>query len=633
MRKAIIAVALLHAAFAAELAPYVDPSQLDVPWPKHSHVKMPWRAFLETKPAAEMLEGVGIVYQQRGGSMLANLTLLRRSGFRCLRWEQPFGAYDPDTGHFRPDAEKRYRELLRCCRSLGITPLVLLNAHHGYPCKLKSWRRRVMADAPKGARSLVLDSVEGLRPVYSGLSNLTAYWAGEVLFTSIDPKTHTVGLSKPLPKPLKKGDKVICVDFRYLPAHPVGTPEFEDLAKGWVEYAREVCRLAKEEGVRIELEVWNELSFGSNFMGGRGINAYWPGRVKFTHDFLRPGGHAWEIARRTVQMAKKEFPGTRVIWGFSNTTFFHTPIEQLPPGIDGQSYHPYGTAWRVLPKQEQAPNQPWRCLEGFCPTYRICFAEGWAHTFIQCETLMHLLRPDKRLARKPEGTKRFYHYITEHGILPREAGVHGDQAALKLKKKFLLRSVLFWLDKGIDRIFIFVSGPDKNNEGMGMLLAKCRELRTPPPEDQLDRWLSPALLALRRGLRSFEGAKPIAQTRAFDLKYAWLGPERKVFEMPPGKPTLRYRDLVAVLPFQLDERRFAFAYYLMSPNYNVEDMPEATCRLSIAPLHAERATLTCYDPLADREVEVKVIERRGDGLVVDLPTVDTPRLLTIEERD
>jgi len=659
MEKALALAALLRLAIAAELAPYVDPSQLDVPWPKHSHVKMPWRAFLETRPAIEMFKGVGVVYQHRGGSMLANLTLLRRSGFRCLRWEQPFGAYDPDTGQFRPDAEKRYRELLRCCRCLGITPLVLLNAHHGYPCKLKSWQRWVMADAPKGARSLVLDSVEGLRPVYSGLSNLTAYWAGEVLFTSIDPQTHTVGLSKPLPKALKKGDKVICADFRYLPAHPVGTPEFEDLAKGWVDYAREVCRLAKEEGVRIELEVWNELSFGSNFMGGRGINAYWPGRVKFTHDFLRPGGHAWEIARRinaywpgrvkfthdflrpgghaweiarrTVEMAKKEFPGIKVIWGFSNTTFFHTPIEQLPPGIDGQSYHPYGTGWRELPKREQAPDQPWRCLEGFCPTYRICFAEGWAHTFIQCESLMHLLRPDKRLARKPKGTERFYHYITEHGILPHEAGVRGDRAALKLKKKFLLRSILFWLNKGIDRIFIFVSGPDTNNEGMGMLLPKCRNLDQPPPEGQMDPWLSPALLALRRGLRRFEGAKPIAQTRAFGLKYAWLGPERKVFEMPPGKPTLRYRDLFAVLPFQLDERRFVFAYYLMSPVYNVEDLAPTACRLSIAPLRAPGATLSCYDPLADRQVAVKVVERGTDALVVELIALDTPRLLIVEE--
>lgn len=632
MHEALALAVLSRLVIAGGVAPYVDPSHLEVPWPKHSHVKMPWRGFLETRPAADLLEGVGVGYHHQAGTMLAELTLLRRSGFRCLRWEQPFGSYDPDTKGLNPGADRRYREVLRACRALGITPLVLLNAHHGYPCKLRSWQRRLVADAPKGARSLLLDSVEGLRPVHSGLANLTAYWAGEVLFTTIDRKTGTVGLSKPLPKPLKKGERVHCVDLYYLPAYPVGTAEFERLAQGWVDYARAVCRVANQEGVRVELEVWNELSFGSNFMGGRGINAYWPGRVKFTHDFLRPGGHAWEIARRTVEMAKKEFPGTRVIWGFSNTTFFHCPIEELPPGTDGQSYHPYGTGWRELPKREQAPDQPWRCLEGYCPTYRVCFAEGWAHTFIQCESLMHLLRPDKRLVRRPKDTTRFYHYITEHGIVPAEAGVHGEQGALKLKKKFLLRAVLFWLNKGIDRIFIFVSGPEKNNEGMGMLLAKCRELDEPPPEGQRDRWLSPALLALRRGLRPFGGARPLARTRAFDLKYASLGPQRKVFEMPRGKRSLYYRDLFTVLPFQVDQRRFVFAYYLMSPTYNVEDLPETTYRLAIGPVRGAGPELSCYDPLADREVELPRVERDGESLVLDLPTVDTPRLLTVEER-
>jgi hypothetical protein len=48
----------------------------------------------------------------------------------------------------------------------------------------------------------------------------------------------------------------------------------------------------------------------------------------------------WEIAHRTIELVKRRFPKARCIWGFSNTTFFHTPIEQLPLFTDGQSYHP-----------------------------------------------------------------------------------------------------------------------------------------------------------------------------------------------------------------------------------------------------------------------------------------------------
>ena len=621
------------AAVAGELPvkPYVDPSELDVPWPKHSHVKQPWRGFLETKPAVELLEGIGIVYHHRGGSADAQLGLLAKAGFRCLRWEQPFGTYDPETQSIAERFRGRYREVLRASKKHGIVPIILLNAHHGVPCKLKSFDRHVAADAPKGARELALNSVDGLRPVHSGTNGLTGYWAGEVLFTAIDRERKVVKLSKPLPKGLQKGDKLTCVDLYYLPFHPVGTPEFEHTARGWVDYARAICTVAKEEDVGIEVEIWNELSFGSHFAGGHGINAYWPGRATFAKDFLRPGGHAWEVSRRTVDMVKKGFPGTRVIWGWSNTTFFHCPIEQLPTSIDGQSYHPYGTGWRDMPQREQAPDQPSRCLEGHCPTYRLCFAEGWAHTFIQCESLMHLLRPDKRLTRKPEGTDRFYHYITEHGIVPAEAGVKGEAASLRLKEKFLVRALLFWLNKGIDRLTIFVSGPDKNNEGMGMHLAKVRELKAMPPDDELDGWLSPALRALRRTVRAFGGAQPIARPRQFTVEATKLGAERKVFEMPDGRRTLCFRDLLAVLPFQVTERKFVVAVYVMSPAYNVEDLAEETWRLTLGNIDGRAARVSLYDPLADASPSVNVLKRGEKSVTFELPVIDTPRLLVLEE--
>ncbi len=612
--------------------PYVDPAQLDVAWPKHSHVKMPWRGFLETKPAADLLGGIGVVYQYRGGSLDVQLALLARAGIRCIRWEQPFGTYDPDTKSISGRSQARFREALRACKKHGMLPIVLLNAHHGVPCKLKYFDRRVMADAPKGARELLLDSVEGLRRVHSGTNGLTAYWAGEVLFTAIDKERKAVKLSKPLPKAFKKGEKLSCVDLYYLPLHPVGTAEFAHTAGGWVDYARSLCRIAKEEGCLIELEVWNELSFGSHFAGGRGINAYWPGRVKFTKDFLRPGGHAWEMTRRTVEMVEREFSGVRVIWGWSNTTFFHTPIEQLPPGTAGQSYHPYGTGWREMPQREQAPHQPWRCLEGHCPTYRLGFAEGWAHTFIQCESLMHLLRPDKRLTRKPKSTERFTHYITEHGINPPAVGVKGDAASLRLKEKFLLRAVLFWLNKGIDRIFLFHGGSDKNDQGMGLSLARVRELKRLPPEGRQDEHLSPALRSLRRAVAVFgDGAEPIASSRAFAVKVAKFGLERRVFEMPEGKRSLYFRHLFAVLPFQVNARKFVFAVYVMSPTYPEEDLKDVTYRLTLRPLAGRSAKVRYYDPLADRDLPARIHERGPASLALDLPVTDTPRLLVVEE--
>jgi len=617
------------AAAPVEMRPYVDPTQLDVPWPRHSHVKQPWRGFLETKPAAEMLDGIGMVFQFHGGSMEAQLGLLAKAGIRCIRWEQPFGQYDPDIKGIAKHSEAGYRQMLRACKALGIVPIVLLNAHHGYPCKIRWTERTLSADAPKGATELLLNSVEGFRPVHSGLNSLTTYWAGEVLFTEVDKARNAVKLSKPLPKDLKKGERLNCPDLYYLPLHPVGTREFEHTAGGWVDYARAICQAAKEEGVAIELEIWNEFSFGSNFAFG--INHYWPGRVKVAKEFLNPGGHCWELANRTTAMAKKEFPGTRVIWGYSNTTFFHCPIAKLPPGTDGQSYHPYGTGWRDMPEREQFRGDAAKCEEGFAPTYRMAFAEGWAHTFIQTESLMRHLRPDRRWTVRPEGVERFRHYITEHGVVPAEAGVKGDAASLRLKEKFILRALLFWLNKGIDRLTLFVSGPDKNEEGMGFHLAKVKELKAMPPEGEADAWLSPALRALRRTVRAFDGAVPIAKPRAFDLKVAKLTHDRKVFDAPEGKPTLWFRDLFAVLPFQVTEKRFVLALYEMTPNYSVEELPDAPYRLTIRPVEGKTTRASYYDPLADKALPVKVVERGEHALTIELPVIDTPRLLSIEE--
>ena len=103
---------------------------------------------------------------------------------------------------------------------------------------------------------------------------------------------------------------------------------------------------------------------------------------------------------------KKENPKVRAIWGFSNTTFYHCAIPKLPPGIDGQSYHPYGTGLRKLPEQEQHKDQPQNNLEGFVPEVEIRMPEGWAQTFLQTECLIRLLNPEarKRIPRARSGS-------------------------------------------------------------------------------------------------------------------------------------------------------------------------------------------------------------------------------------
>src|SRR5947209_5111000 len=126
--------------------PYVDPSQLDVPFPKHSHRMQPWRAFLETRSGHDFVRGVGINYNAPGNDELA-VRLLAEAGFRAFRIEVGWGTvrWEEDGLADGP----RLRGLLRLCRRFHVRPTFLLNAHEGVPCPTRSLPGRLAAGAPK----------------------------------------------------------------------------------------------------------------------------------------------------------------------------------------------------------------------------------------------------------------------------------------------------------------------------------------------------------------------------------------------------------------------------------------------------------------------------------------------------
>jgi hypothetical protein len=151
---------------------YVDASQLDVPFPKHSFVRIPWRGFLETKSGHDFLQGIGINYNAPGQSELA-IRLLSEAGFKAFRIETGWGSLRWDESGI--SGEERLAWLFGQCRARGIRPTLLLNAHHGVPGPQRSTERKLAADAPKGSRRVRLTDTADLVPARSGLSNLSDY--------------------------------------------------------------------------------------------------------------------------------------------------------------------------------------------------------------------------------------------------------------------------------------------------------------------------------------------------------------------------------------------------------------------------------------------------------------------------
>jgi hypothetical protein len=597
---------------------YIDPAQLDVPWPKHSFTKVPWRGFLETRSGYDFLRGIGVNYNVPGRSDLA-VRLLAEAGFKAFRIEAGWGSVRWEEDGLQ-DGE-RFRWLLDQCRRHGIRPTLLLNAHHGVPCPTHALDRRLAEDAAEGARRVRFANIEGIVAGRTGLSNLTDYWAAEVLITRVDAATGVCELTKPLPKALKRGQDVHLMSLKYLPLHPVGTPEFDETAAGWVRYALLACEQARRAGLEgFDIEIWNELTFGTHFLD---INNYREAKVgNPRRDTLHEGGTCWELARRTVDAVKRRYPEARCIWGFSNTTFFHTRVEELPPGIDGQSYHPYGTGTRTFPKDEDYRDRPAMNLDGFTPSAEVRIPEGLAHTFFKTESLMRLLNPEAR-RHHPPGVGRFYQYMTEHGVAPPECGARDDAAAWRLKTLCAPRSFCLWLNKGVDVLHYFCAFEDKPS-GMGLLPPDLKRLS---PEARFDEVATPPLKALRNLTRAFVGSVPLREVRPLQVDVTPLGAPRPVFG---GPVSLSHGDVFAFLPFQVNETRHVVAVYVSTFDATVP-LPEERYRLRIRGLAKPARTARLYDPVTDQSTAVELKGDSPGAVEVQVSVVDYPRLLIFGE--
>jgi len=79
--------------------PYTDPAQLDVPWPKMSHYRQPWRGFLETRSGYDFLQGIGVNLHIPDGTEDVAIRLLAESGFKTFRIEVGWGEMNWEETH------------------------------------------------------------------------------------------------------------------------------------------------------------------------------------------------------------------------------------------------------------------------------------------------------------------------------------------------------------------------------------------------------------------------------------------------------------------------------------------------------------------------------------------------------
>jgi hypothetical protein len=641
-------------AFSPAPTTYTNPAYLaKIPFGSRSHWLQPWRSYLETMPASTFINGTGVnLFLENGENPDLVLQMLAKYGIRNIRLEINWGelSYENESQLKNPD---RFQKILQACKKWNVRPLILLNAHQGTPHPVQKFDRIVTATAKAGDRTVKLNDTAGLVVGKSGLSDLTDYWAAEALITAI--KGNEITLSKPLPKAIAANTKVPLATLKYQPFSVPNTAAYNATIAAWQNYVATIAEFATEAlgtaqaGDRgFDLEIWNELTFGSQFLS---INNYYePDFAKYEQDSI------WQnLVKATadyVDAHPNDFQGVRLGNGFSNTIPWTSAAAQ-PPRIHAIGKHPYAGRKFYSPNgrnDEVAANTAIDALgevdeSGFTPTYTALFPEYYG-TALQTETLIRDLAPittDIYGKTKHGRNARLINnkvnpvpvWITEVNIPPDEDGITDRTQALMLKAKAAVRYFTFYLNKGAERVDLFAGdrGDLKYGTVQENFLEYSKNNQTYPSDDR--NFVSPALGVTSRIVAQMQDQLDpgLVQTRAIKVDSISDRHNHYQFEGDgtAAHPNLLNRDLLTVLPFQVNAHKFVIPYYVMTRDIRKSLAPEEYT-IQISGVKGEGAVVRVYDVMGDRSVPIEVNQRSGDALNLTLAATDYPYLLVIQEK-
>ena len=629
--------------------PYEDPRQALIPFGINSYFAHPWRSYMDTHPASQFLGSMGFCYNSDPKYLEPVLQFMSEAGIRKVRTEMGWGNLDWDdrmTGENRTNA----LEFLRLARKYNIRPLMLLNAHHSAPGPVREVSVSLMQDAKKGDRSFQVrpDDVSKIRVGYTGPMKADEYCAAKPLITEVKPDGTCV-LSGPLGGDLTAGTLQL-KELKYQPLHGVklkggdqqanaeAAASAAETQEGWKKYVAEICNLGLEGmgGADFDLEVWNEQTFGSNFLD---INNYYDpdreydGQVEYTR--LRPQEPGIRPdARKKFRLegpmvlvgltvdyvrSRPELAGVKVDNGIGNQWPWNGGGDNWP-GQDAYSRHYYHGGWNDISpetvphpdhatmnalgeKEGQRPEKPrdWYDIipgSNFIPTTRIGHPEAH-HCGWKTESLIRDVLPDSRLGGEPLRHGRFTHngdyktpelWQTEvnfardkffNELFDKTEVKREDPRAHVLDdymtSKMLLRQYVFHNHKGLRNLYMFGSGERPFAINMvGQAFYQALDLSGFQLTDDVRK----AAPSVYRGLgwltQQMEASEPIVAPRRLSVEELWEYKPRLVFagDGSAARPHQWNRDWFAFLPYQLTADKFLVPYYVMTVDAHFSWNPE-----------------------------------------------------------
>ena len=656
----------------------IDPKFLtEVPFGTSSFWIQPWRAYLDTWPASRLIDSLGINFNVTAAEAPDVAQLLQDSGFKLARIEIPWNSLSyEDPTEFVHESDIRQR--LLALREHDLRPLILLNANSGGPTPAKTTILTTVSAAPAGARTVTLTAASAAQviPGKTGFVHLSFGGNPDVLITAVNTSSGEAQLSEPLSAELSAGEHEGAT-LLYAPfgrpklSNGEPNPAFQATLQGWLSYvatvSKEATSIFGSEGY--DLEVWNEVSFGSQFLNQK--NYYSPERETAS------GSVTEALLDETVAFVRNTANGISAGVGITDGFASETPFASgalVPVGTTALSKHLYNNPTSI--PSEYKPELGIRPLNAlgapdyttsgtiaqplysplFVPTYQSNFPEYFL-TATQTETVIRDIAPitttiyrvaHGRNVAPRHGTSPQV-WMTEYNIEPRSSGSGGSSVLpvaeqAHIQAKALLRSLVAMVSKGMTREYFFAAA---HASSLNMVSAEFMSAVDDHPNVYPGKRLGgETMRAFRDLLARFHGPGPRGKARQLQLlSIVQQGNHAQFAGDGPGHPPLYNREVLAVFPFQSSPSRFVIPVYVMTRNLATlyrsnlppsiltrYDLPPENFRITLGnlPTTKKPPSVGAYDPIYNKNTIARIVSRRGSEATFEFAATDYPRLLTVD---
>ena len=663
--------------FAGTLSDPIDRNQL-MPFGERSFYLQPWRSYMDTFPATRMLEAAGInfnVDDTATDDVDAGARLLHDAGFTRARIGIPWNAMDySNPGQIVAGKLPLLTNELDQFKANGIRPLILLQSNDGIPCPVQSVTLSLTAPAPAGATSVQLDSASAAL-VQPGLTGFYQFGrdAG-VVITSVNA-LHVASLSQPLGSAISAGPQS-AVNLKFQPFFPEyntdGSLNANNQATmaGWTQYVAGVTQTVKSilGSDNFDVEVWNELSFGSAFLSaGNYYSPPPPGSGDVTQEILQ-GTVSY------VRNPSSGLPDVGIGDGFANEEPFTSGSSEVP-GVTAIDKHPYAGAIQFPAQATYSGIAPLDALgnidgtqisgawhDTFIPTFTALFPEYFLDG-IQTETVTRDLAPfvsdiyaglHGRYTH-PVGAPAPQMWVTEvnadtssasNTLTSPDRSATSPMSAADLshfEAKAILRYLSAWVGKGVTAIDFFAAA----NAG-GLDLIDPSFWTTAEATHSYPGLAAggQTMVAVSRFLGTMAGAQNLSQITPLTLDS--ISDYDGAYQFPgngtPAYPPLYNRNMVGFFPFQVTAHKWVIPAYVMTLDlatlYNKSaagndvtraDLPQEVFRFTVSGVDPATASASATDPLTGNSIPVKITGRGADSVSLEIPLTDYPRVLTLTD--